>query len=101
MKKALNLAELGTALAFLAENGNKSIIEGPGLNAAKHWKKKTEIILRMQAQRDQSLFEFHKVIFLLIFKPEKRKIGCEKNHFQILSYIMGNDAQILRKIVDL
>ena len=50
LKKVLDLAEFGNALAILAENGNNSIIEEPGLNAAKHWKQKTQIITRMQAK---------------------------------------------------
>ena len=50
LKKILDLAEFGNALAILAENGNNSIIEEPGLNAAKHWKQKTQIITRMQAK---------------------------------------------------
>ena len=50
LKKVLDLAEFGNALAILAENKNNSIIEEPGLNAAKHWKQKTQIITRMQAK---------------------------------------------------
>ena len=48
LKKVLNLAELGNALAILAENGNNSIIEEPGFNAAIHWKEKTHVITRMR-----------------------------------------------------
>ena len=48
LRNIFHLAEFGTALAILAENGNNSIIEEPGLNAAKHWKEKTQIITRMR-----------------------------------------------------
>ena len=48
LKRILNLAELGNALAILAENGNNSIIEEPGFNASIHWKEKTQVITRMR-----------------------------------------------------
>lgn len=44
LKNILEIAEMGTSLALLAENGNDSIIKEPGLEAAKHWKMKQKVI---------------------------------------------------------
>ena len=48
LKKLIKMAELGIALALLAEDGNCSIVQDLGIKAARHWDVKVETIKAVQ-----------------------------------------------------